>query len=99
MPRANVPGLPQVSPELRIKLKEDIRNQGYPRSDSHRPRTASALTGGFAWRLQRSFVSRHRHPQNRDRAELRTAERADLRLVLNLNRRQLTQVQIRELVA
>ena len=98
MPRANVPGLPQVSPELRIKLKEDIRNRGIlvPILIAQ---DGECLDGRFRLEIAEELGLSPSAIPKIVIGRNSVAERADLRLVLNLNRRQLTQVQIRELVA
>ena len=93
-----VPPLPTISPDLRLRLKEDISRRGIlvPILISQdgecldgRLRLEIADELGFSPSAIPKIVI----------GRLSSAERADLRLILNLYRRQLTQAQIRELIA
>lgn len=93
-----VPLLPTISPDLRLRLKEDISRRGIlvPVLISQdgecldgRLRLEIADELGFSPSAIPKIVI----------GRLSSAERADLRLVLNLYRRQLSQSQIRELIA
>src|SRR4051794_36767840 len=97
-PTMPVPVLPPISPDLRARLKEDIRRRGIlvpvllaqdgECLDGRLRREIAAELGIARAAVPKIVVGR-----------LSPAERGDLRLVLNLCRRQLTQAQTRELIA
>jgi DNA methylase len=95
MPR---PELPPISPELRDRLKEDIRQRGIlvPILLTH---DGQCLDGMLRLSIAEELGLSSSEIPKVVIGRLTQVERADLRVVLNLYRRQLTQAQVRELIA
>src|SRR5271166_5397472 len=93
-----VPPLPTISPDLRLRLNEDISIRGIlvPVLISQ---DGECLDGRVRLEIAEELGLPARAIPTIVVGRISAAERADLRLVLNLYRRQLTQVQIRELIA
>jgi hypothetical protein len=93
-----VPPLPSISPDLRFKLKEDIRKRGIlvPILIAQ---DGECLDGRLRLDIAEELGLSPSSVPKIVVGRLTKAERADLRLVLNLYRRQLTQAQVRELIA
>lgn len=93
-----VPVLPSISPDLRERLKEDIRRRGIL-VPVLLAQDGECLDGRLRLEIAEELgISRTAVPKIVV-GRLSQAERGDLRLVLNLCRRQLTQAQTRELIA
>jgi 16S rRNA G966 N2-methylase RsmD len=93
-----VPPLPPISPDLRLRLKEDISRRGIlvPILISQ---DGDCLDGRLRLEIAEELGLPARAVPKIVVGRISAAERADLRLVLNLYRRQLTQAQVRELIA
>lgn len=93
-----VPPLPPISPDLRLRLKEDISRRGIlvPVLISQ---DGECLDGRVRLEIAEELGLPARAVPKIVVGRISAAERADLRLVLNLYRRQLTQAQVRELIA
>ena len=92
------PELPPISPELRNRLKEDIRKRGIlvPILLTH---DGQCLDGMLRLSIAEEFGLSSAEIPKVVIGRLTQVERADLRVALNLFRRQLTQAQVRELIA
>ena len=93
-----VPPLPPISPDLRLRLKEDISRRGIlvPILISQ---DGECLDGRVRLEIAEELGLPARAVPKIVVGRISAAERADLRLVLNLYRRQLSQAQVRELIA
>ena len=93
-----VPPLPTISPDLRLRLKEDISRRGIlvPVLISQ---DGECLDGRVRLEIAEELGLPARAVPKIVVGRISAAERADLRLVLNLYRRQLSQAQVRELIA
>jgi ParB-like chromosome segregation protein Spo0J len=89
--------LPSISPELRFRLKEDIRRSGIlvPILIAQ---AGEYLDGRVRLEIAKELGLPARAIPKIVVGKVSDAERADLRLVLNTFRRQLTQAQVRELI-
>jgi hypothetical protein len=92
------PELPPISPELRHRLKEDIRRRGIlvPILMAH---DGQCLDGRLRLAIAEELGLTSAQIPKIVIGRVSQSERADIRLSLNLFRRQLTQAQIRELLA
>jgi predicted RNA methylase len=90
--------LPSISPDLRHRLKEDICRRGIlvPILIAQ---DGECLDGRVRLEIARELGLSPRAVPKIVVGKVSAAERADLRLVLNTYRRQLTQAQVRELIA
>jgi ParB-like chromosome segregation protein Spo0J len=90
--------LPPISPELRLRLKEDISRRGIV-VPVVIAQDGECLDGRLRLEIAEELGLPARAVPKIVVGRVSAAERADLRVVLNLCRRQLTQAQIRELIA
>ena len=92
------PELPEISPGLRARLKEDIRKRGIlvPILIAQ---DGECLDGRLRLEIAEELGITSAEVPKVVIGRLSPTERADLRVVLNLFRRQLTQAQVRELIA
>jgi hypothetical protein len=92
------PDMPPISPELRNRLKEDIRQRGIlvPILLTH---DGQCLDGLLRLSIAEELGLSSAEIPKVVIGRLKQVERANIRLALNLFRRQLTQAQVRELIA